>query len=321
MGLNTAIAASLYILKPSLFPSLTDPLRKISVDWELWKSVLPIAFLFCMSMTLGNSAYMYSSVSFLQMMKEMNVALVYVFSLALSLEKFNWKNAIVLAFIMIFTMMTVRGELYFSYEGFAMQLVACLSESVKTVLQALLLANTGRKLDAMSFVLLVMPMCFFMLTPATWLLSAGGQYPILSGYLPSFAAPSMSDWRREAPWLLASAGVAFTLNVSGAFFVKSSSAITFVLAGLAKDLIIVLVDVVVMKESVTKIQATGFCMQMFFLLLWSLLRTFPEKFDRNANATGKGPPTSLSPCVPASSSAGKVPGGEFFKVGKNFGTC
>merc|ERR1719247_2270595 len=87
-------AGVLYLVKPSLFPSLSDPARKVPIDSSLiLRGALPIAILFSAQLVLTNTAYLHSSVAFLQMMKEANLVLVYVLSLMASLEKFSWRSA------------------------------------------------------------------------------------------------------------------------------------------------------------------------------------------------------------------------------------
>mmetsp|Transcript_12928 Transcript_12928/g.40801 ORF Transcript_12928/g.40801 Transcript_12928/m.40801 type:complete len:217 (-) Transcript_12928:1054-1704(-) len=74
----------LYWMCPSLFPSLTDPEQQVRVDRPLILQVLlPIAGCFGAQLVLSNMAFMHSSLAFLQMMKQSNVVLVYLFSLAL----------------------------------------------------------------------------------------------------------------------------------------------------------------------------------------------------------------------------------------------
>merc|ERR1719203_104441 len=64
---------------------------------------------------------MISSVTMLQMMKQSNVVLVYVFSLALSLETVCRKRAATLALIFFATVLTLHGDLAFNINGFALQ--------------------------------------------------------------------------------------------------------------------------------------------------------------------------------------------------------
>jgi len=262
----------LYLVKPSLFPSLTDPAKKINIDSDLLlRGALPIAILFSAQLVLSNTAYLHSSVAFLQMMKEGNLVLVYTFSLIAALERFSWRSVGILVFIIIATAMTIHGEVNFSMTGFAIQATSQLFECCKIVLQAMLLSSAGRKLDALTYVMLVMPLCAVLLTAGIGVLN----------FFPHehFLTP---EWRHLVQWwphLLANAGIAFALNVVIAFFIKYSNAVAFILAGIVKDAMIVATSALVFREVVTSIQTFGFCLQLAAILVWSMIKTFPDRFE------------------------------------------
>jgi len=168
----SAMAGLLYLIRPSLFPSLTDPEKKVAVDADLiFRGALPIAVFFSAQLVLSNTAYLHSSVAFLQMMKEANLVLVYTFSLIAAMEKFSWRSCGILAFIIVATTMTIHGEVNFSMTGFAIQGISQLFESCKIVLQAMLLSHAGRKLDALTYVLIVMPLCAILLAAGICMLT------------------------------------------------------------------------------------------------------------------------------------------------------
>merc|ERR1719310_1078748 len=124
--------------------------------------------------------------------------------------------------ILIATTLTVHGELNFSWTGFAIQATSQLFESLKIVLQAMLLSNAGRKLDVLTYVVIVMPVCFLML--AFIFLFLVYVYPL--EHLKTPAWSDVTDWW---PVLLANACLAFALNLAIALFMKSSSAVGFIL--------------------------------------------------------------------------------------------
>jgi len=270
---SSCLSAVVFLLKPSLFPSLTDPERKVDVDRGLiLKGALPIAFFFAGQLVLSNTAYLHSSVAFLQMMKESNLVLVYIFSLAAALERFNWRNAWLLMAVLAATTMTIHGELHFSFTGFMFQGTSQLFESIKIVLQAMLLSSHGRKLDALTYVLLVMPLCAMIL---------GAGLLVLIYVWPSMhlMTPTMADLFIWWPHLLANGFVAFALNVVVALFVKHSSAVSFILAGITKDAMIVLSGVAFLSEVISIMQGVGFALQLAFILVYTLMKTFPAKFE------------------------------------------
>mmetsp|Transcript_115491 Transcript_115491/g.331492 ORF Transcript_115491/g.331492 Transcript_115491/m.331492 type:complete len:390 (+) Transcript_115491:110-1279(+) len=300
---SSVLAAVLLVFCPSLFPSLTDPERKVTVDRSVVLcGAFPIAVLFSCQLALSNTAYLHSSVAFLQMMKEANLALVYTLSLAVALERFSWRNAWILVCIIMATTLTIHGELNFSWTGFALQGTSQLFECTKIVLQAMLLSSRGRKLDAMTYVLLVMPLCALVL---------GSLLLVLIFVWPSahLMTPTTVEVIAWAPHLFVNACIAFSLNVAIALFVKSSSAVAFILAGILKDAMIVMSGVLLLREIISIMQAVGFALQLCLILVYTLAKTFPEQFE-NGIAPGlmavlfesvhgkKLPPTPVLASVP-----------------------
>ena len=269
----SVMAGLLYLVFPSLFPSLTDPERKVAVDRDLiLKGALPIAIFFAGQLALSNTAYLHSSVAFLQMMKEANLALVYTFSLAVALEKFHWRSASILVLVVFATALTIHGELFFSWTGFFFQGSSQLFECTKIVLQAMLLSSAGKKLDALTYVMLVMPLCAVFLSMMLGVLI----------WVHPNEHMAVPDWNTVMLWkghLFMNSCVAFCLNVVIALFVKHSSAVAFILAGVVKDAMIVFAGVVVLSEVISGLQTFGFIMQLGLIMVYSLAKTFPDKFE------------------------------------------
>jgi len=267
----------LYIIKPSFFPSLTDPAKKVTIDRDvILKGAAPIAFFFSVQLVLSNTAYMHLSVAFLQMMKEANIVLVYCFSLVAALELFSWRHVQILFCVILATSITINGELNFSMKGFAIQSIGQIFEICRIVLQALLLTGAGKNFDPLTYQILVSPLCF------VGLASFMGVAQIAGGSLQKLALPPISlvhDWGMI---LLANALVAFALNLAIALFMKKSSAVSFVLAGIVKDCSIVCASAVLIHEEISKMQIIGFSVQLIFILVWSLMKKYPAEFEDGA---------------------------------------
>lgn len=274
MGFASVLSVILYFCCPSLYPSFTDPARKVQITARLMLTcILPISILFSAQLALSNMAYLHSSVAFLQMMKEANLVLVYVLSLFCLLERFSWRSIAILLFIIGATTMTIVGEVKFSYTGFFVQGTSQLFECMKIVLQAVLLSEVagGKKLDAMSYVLIITPLCFVELFGAGWAL-----YYIWPDHSFKGVWPHLVNW---APYLIGNSCIAFALNVVIALFIKHSSAVAFILAGIVKDVVIVSVGCMVFAEHISVLQGIGFVMQLIGILIWSLIKTFPDRFE------------------------------------------
>lgn len=270
--LSSAFIFIMYFVRPQWFSSLTDPSERVPVDRNLiLKGAVPVAALLSMSLVLSNTAYLHCSVAFLQMMKETNLVLVYMFSLLASLERFSWYSVALLLFIMLATTLTIHGELNFSPTGFMMQGIGQVCECTKIVLQAMLLSSTGKKLDVLTYTMLVMPLCCLFL--------GGGLIYLNAMPHANFATPHLHEILFWSPHLLSNALLAFTLNLVIALFVKHSSAVAYLLAGICKDAMVVATGAWFLHEVVSLMQKVGFAMQLSGILVWSLIKLFPSKFE------------------------------------------
>merc|ERR1719155_430159 len=90
-----------------------------------------------------------------------------------------------------------------------------LFESSKLVLQTLLLSNTGRKLDAFTYLLLMTPMTFLLLSG-----TLGVEAVFFAKQLDMPSWSKIVDW---APLVLLNATVAYALNLVMANFCRAVS--------------------------------------------------------------------------------------------------
>jgi len=266
------MAAVLYLFKPGLFTSIADPEKRTSLyDGTLWKAILPIAVFFSLQIMLSNQAYLFADIAFLQMLKEANVVFVYLLAITFALEVLKWHQFRVICLIVLATWLSVKGDLTFAWAGFYLQGTCCLVETTKITLQSLLLSSKGKGLDALSYMLLVMPMCAGIF--ATMLLVLSFAHEEL---LPM---PTLADCMNMKWVLLLNACVALALNVSTLVFIKYSSGVTFVLASILKDVMIVLTGIMFMGHATTVLQVFGFSLQVALILLYSLTKIYPDEFE------------------------------------------
>ncbi|CAD7940493.1 unnamed protein product [Amoebophrya sp. A120] len=307
-----------YLRKEYLFPASYAKTGKVSaaaqayVQRILW-TMLPISLFFAGTLVLSNMAYLYCSMAFLQMMKEGNLALVYIGSLLLGLEKSIETRILgILCFIIGATSMTIYGEMHFVLVGFLIQLGSQACEVSKILLQNKCLSQAAQqedqenegeiqlddeekglagtaasseedrgvvkagtsskaganspppKLDPLSFVLFCSPCCVPIL--------------LVKLYVLEYDARILTQGAIYALPLLANAVLAFGLNVSIACFMQHASAVSFLVCGVAKDVLIVFLGMLLFQEPVTPLQLTFFGLQIYGITLYSCVRGFPTQF-------------------------------------------
>jgi hypothetical protein len=242
-----------YKLRPAMFPSLNNP----SIDWcSFAYRLVPIMLCLCGQLVLGNAALYYSSVSFLQMMKEGNLVLVYGLSLVAGLDRYHGLRLQVVLCLLLATLLAVYGENDFSQKGFVRQGASQLLEATKTVLQLILLSKPGfGNLDPYTYNLLVQPAMACLIAI------------VLSACVSFQSAPTAAwvDYVAWWPYLLVNGALAMVMNVLATAFIVSTSAVGFIATNVVKDAFLVTVDIVFLRTSVSPLQLGSFTLQLLFV--------------------------------------------------------
>lgn len=220
---------------------------------------LPIGAFFALSIVCGNAAYQHLSVSFLQIMKESNIAVVYGFSVVVGLEAVRRCSLSLLAITLFGSIVAVMNEMHFNIFGFFIQLTSSVSEASKVVIQAILMSGAA-KLDPLSMVLFMAPACLLVIS-IPMLISDAHRLPEIASHL-------QMNW----PIVAGNACLAFVLNVIVAQCIKHLSPIGFLLAGVVKDTVIIMTSTAFLGESLTIQQDVGFCIALTGVGLYSVYK-------------------------------------------------
>eukprot|EP00928_Gymnodinium_smaydae_P063093 TRINITY_DN46776_c0_g1_i1.p1 TRINITY_DN46776_c0_g1~~TRINITY_DN46776_c0_g1_i1.p1 ORF type:complete len:364 (-),score=77.40 TRINITY_DN46776_c0_g1_i1:92-1183(-) len=271
----SSLALLLLLIKPSLFETLQNETKRSAINSRFMLTcMLPICVCFTIEIILGNQAYKFLSLAFLQMLKESNVVIVYVMALVAGMEKFSWTHLKLICLICFASAGTLKGELHFTMIGFTIQMLCCLAGSLKITLQGVLLNSQGMKFDALSYMILVMPVCSLIQGSLLF-----GSNQAQAGGVSWMPVPPMELVLSKWHLLLPNALLAFTLNVIAVLFIKASSSVTYVLAGIVKDMVIVVFGVLLAGDEVSSVQAMSFALQLMFLLIWSVTKMHPDLFE------------------------------------------
>jgi len=266
---------------PWFFPSAPtvfneSPLLNVAVNGRgAWNNMVrvvkalvpfvPIAACGALCLVTGNWAYRVATVSFLQMIKESHIVIVYVLSLALGLEQAKSRNAIILIVVAVSATLAVSAQSSLSVAGLALQMVAGLFGSLQIVLTNVMLSRSGRgKIDPMTMVLCVAPLMIVFLLPASILTWDHIIFVRLCEFWPTVSC---------------NIALAFVLQVTIALTIRNLSATGMSLASMAKDLGIVFAASKVLGEHLSGLQILGFGGSILGICLYSAMKLFPEVFD------------------------------------------
>ncbi|CAL0327210.1 unnamed protein product [Lupinus luteus] len=240
--IHMSFCASLAFILVRVF-RLVEP---VSMSRELYfSSVVPIGALYSLSLWLSNSAYIYLSVSFIQMLKALMPVAVY--SIGVVLKKENYKNDTMFNMLSISLGVAVAayGEARFDTWGVILQLGAVAFEATRLVLIQILLTSKGISLNPITSLYYVAPCCFVFLS-VPWLLV---EYPILK---------ESSSFHFDFAIFGTNSLCAFALNLAVFLLVGKTSALTMNVAGVVKDWLLIAFSWSVIKDTVTPINLFGY---------------------------------------------------------------
>ncbi|KAF5176615.1 Sugar phosphate transporter domain containing protein [Thalictrum thalictroides] len=208
-------------------------------------SVLPIGALYSLSLWFSNSAYIYLSVSFIQMLKALMPVAVYSIGVVFKKESFKTNSMVNMLSISFGVAIAAYGEARFDSWGVILQLGAVAFEATRLVMIQILLTSKGITLNPITSLYYVAPCCLvFLFVP--WVLV---ELPLLRE-----SSSFHLDWVIFGTNSLC----AFALNLAVFLLVGKTSALTMNVAGVVKDWLLIAFSWHVIKDTVTPINLIGY---------------------------------------------------------------
>eukprot|EP00891_Asterochloris_glomerata_P000641 jgi/Astpho2/641/Aster-04482 len=209
------------------------------------RAVVPIGACFAGTLWLGNAAYLYLSVAFIQMLKALMPVAVFIVGCMLGTEQYERNTLANMIFVSIGVAIASYGELNFVLIGVILQLVSICTESTRLTLVQLLLQSRGLKLNPVTTMYYIAPCSAgFLLVP----------FALLEAK-PLFNDP---DVHIDAFTFLSNAAAAFALNMAVFLLIGKTSALTMNIAGVIKDWLLIGLSVLLFKSPVTSINLGGY---------------------------------------------------------------
>jgi drug/metabolite transporter (DMT)-like permease len=214
-----------------------------------WKKIAPIAGLFALSLWASNTAYIYLSVAFIQMLKALSPVTVYTIGCVIGIEKYTHARFGNMAVVTLGVMISSFGELNFNAFGFCVQLVAVLAEACRIVSVQLVLGKANLKLNSITTLYYVSPACFaFLLVPFALL-----ELPRIA-----YGLEITHSVHYSTGIMLANAMCAFALNSAIYLLIGKTSALTLNVAGVVKDFFLIIISAAVFESPISATQLIGF---------------------------------------------------------------
>ncbi|KAL6642213.1 hypothetical protein ACP70R_020394 [Stipagrostis hirtigluma subsp. patula] len=210
-------------------------------------SVVPIGALYALSLWFSNSAYIYLSVSFIQMLKALMPVAVYSLAVAFRTDAFRRATMLNMLGISAGVAVAAYGEARFDVFGVTLQLAAVAAEATRLVLIQMLLTSKGMKLNPITSLYYIAPCCLVFLTVPWYVVE-----------LPKLRAAAASAGRPDVSVFGTNSLCAFALNLAVFLLVGKTSALTMNVAGVVKDWLLIAFSWTVIKDTVTPVNLVGY---------------------------------------------------------------
>jgi len=235
--------------------NLLDGAKEVHMTQAMFlRSILPIGLLFSGSLILSNTAYLYLSVPYIQMLKAFTPVAILLISWTFRIQEPNRKLAVIVFMISLGVALTSQGELQFNMVGFLIQAAAVAFEASRLVLIQILLHSM--KMDPLVSLHYYAPVCA--LINLCFL-------PFTEGLAPFYA---LMNGQVGVMVLLSNASVAFLLNVAAVFLVGVGSGLVLTLAGVLKDILLITGSCLIFGSKVSHLQVFGYSIALGGLILF-----------------------------------------------------
>nr|CAD1832091.1 unnamed protein product [Ananas comosus var. bracteatus] len=209
-------------------------------------SVAPIGAMFAMTLWLGNSAYLYISVAFAQMLKAVMPVAVFFLGAAAGLEELSCRMFLIMSAISFGVIVASYGEVTISWVGVVYQMGGVIAEALRLIFIEIFLKKKGVKLNIISMMYYVSPcsaLCLFV----PWI------------FLEKPKMDSSGSWNFPPVTLFFNCLCTFLLNLSVFVVISRTSALTARVTGVVRDWVVVLFSALIFADTkLTVINIIGY---------------------------------------------------------------
>ena len=230
------------------------------ISMKFWATrILPIGVLSAASIATGNSVYLHLSVSFTQMLKALSPVYIFLFMTVLKVEIPNRLVMLAVAVISMGSIISLVGELKFSWIGFLLQSLADVFEGCRLVMTQVLLSNN---------VLTPMESLYYVF-PATavsqlFLVMIREQRALTE---PANWTLAMDNWHL----FLLAITLGTAMNFVGIFVIKHTSGMMLKLIGVVRNNCLVLLAVIFLGDKTSAVQIFGYLVSIGGFVWYSKL--------------------------------------------------
>lgn len=252
------------LIRPDFMPAVAAG----DMTWrKYFTAVVPIGIVFASYLSIGNSAYLYLSVAFVQMLKSAGPIAVHLIATVAGLESITVSSLTAVCIIAAGVLGASVGEVSFSWFGFGLQFTAFLLDGCRLVMFKNLM-TTGRKLDPLSGLYYYSPVCVLALIAPVAYFEGSKLAPLLAAAKPKLIGAIILNGLN-----------AFALNFSMMMLFSRASATTVSVASVVRDIVLTFGSALLFHTELTQVQVLGYFSACIGVKLWDELKERPQSFD------------------------------------------
>jgi hypothetical protein len=257
---------ALRLLKPEWLPAVAE--GKVDTA-TFFKSIVPVGIVFAAYLSIGNCAYLYLSVSYIQMLKSAGPIAVHLLACLVGVERMEVSTLCTVMIISVGVGGASIGEGNFCLFGFLLQLAAFFLDGLRMVLLKTLIASNRVNLDPLSGLYYYSPVCVVALIGPVAYFEGAKLMAVLATLQVSFYGV-----------LAANALLAFSLNCILLSLFRVASPTTVSVASVARDIFLTFGSAWWFKTSLSPVQVAGYLSACLGVKLWDQIKARPQSFEK-----------------------------------------
>ncbi|KAK3149610.1 hypothetical protein QOZ80_3AG0219810 [Eleusine coracana subsp. coracana] len=229
--------------------------------------VIPISAFFASSLWFGNTAYLYISVAFIQMLKALMPVATFIMAVICGTDKLRWVLFLNMVLVSVGVVVSSYGEIHFNVIGTLYQVTGIFAEALRLVLTQVLLQKKGLTLNPITSLYYIAP-CSFIFLFIPW-------------YLLEKPEMDVAQIQFNYSIFFLNALSAFALNISIFLVIGRTGAVTIRVAGVLKDWILIALSTIIFPESIiTSLNIIGYAIALSGVVLYNYLKMKDVKVNQ-----------------------------------------
>ncbi|CAL5425839.1 unnamed protein product [Camellia sinensis] len=206
----------------------------VKMTFEIYATcVIPISAFFASSLWFGNTAYLFISVAFIQMLKALMPVATFLMAVICGTDKLRCDVFLNMVLVSVGVVISSYGEIHFNVVGTVYQVTGIFAEALRLVLTQVLLQKKGLTLNPVTSLYYIAPCSFFFLFVPWYLLEK----------------PDMEVTQIQ------------------------TGAVTIRVAGVLKDWILIALSTIIFPEStITRLNVIGYAIALCGVVMYNYLK-------------------------------------------------